>query len=749
VTRDDVLQSLRSALERPASVRELQQRLHVPREERATFRRLLHTLAAEGVILALRGHRYAWPGGADEIAGVLQMHPDGYGFVTPAHDPDSGDYYIARSSLHEALHGDRVAVRRTTTRGDGRRAGRVVRVIERGTARLVGQATIDAAGRVQVVPFDRRLRDRILVPPGDARGAADGDMVEVEITRWPTATRGPAGRVLDVLGPPDAPGVDTTVMLRLHGIAEAHSPAAMDEARRLDGEVRARDLDGRTDFRDTLTVTIDGDDARDFDDAVSVRRRDDGGHVLSVHIADVAHYVAAGSALDEDARERGTSVYFPDRAVHMFPADLATGLCSLKADVDRLVQSCEIQIDAHGEPIGCAFHDGVIRSRARLTYSAVNALLTGGPHADPIADADIAAMVRELHELFERLRDRRRRRGSIDFDLPEAEVRLDEDGQIEAITASERNDAHRLIEEFMLLANESVAAALERAGAPAIYRVHETPDAAKVEAFSAFVAALGHDLGAAGGAVKPHHFQRLVDRVAGSAVERPVALLMLRTMQQARYDTGNVGHFGLAAPVYTHFTSPIRRYPDLVVHRLLRAARRGPSGTAGREPLGDDLAAIAAHASQRERRAVEAERELVQWKKARFMADKLGEEFDGYVTGVTAFGLFVEIVEPFVEGLVHVATMGDDDYRFVEAAHVLHGTRTRRVYRLGDRVRVRVLRVDADRRMIDLGLAGQIDAGRDGAASPRRAARRAGTRASDRRRHTPRQPPRGRSRRRR
>ena len=747
MTRDEVLQSLRSALERPASVRELQQRLQVPREERATFRRLLHTLAAEGVVLALRGQRYAWPGGADEIAGVLHMHPDGYGFVTPAHAPESGDYYIPRSSLHEALHGDRVAVRRTATRGDGRRAGRVVRVIERGAARLVGQAQIDAAGRVQVVPFDRRFRDHVLVAPGDARGAADGDMVEVEITRWPTATRGPAGRVLDVLGPPDAPGVDTTVMLRLHGIAEAHSPAAMDEARRLGGEVRARDLDGRTDFRDTLTVTIDGDDARDFDDAVSVRRRDDGGHVLSVHIADVAHYVAAGSALDEDARERGTSVYFPDRAVHMFPAELATGLCSLKADVDRLVQSCVIQIDAQGEPIGCTFHDGVICSRARLTYAAVNALLTGGPHVDPIADAEIAAMVREMHRLFERLRERRRRRGSIDFDLPEAEVRLDEDGQIEAITAAERNDAHRLIEEFMLLANESVAAALEQAGAPAIYRIHETPDAAKVEAFGAFVAALGHDLGAAGGAVTPRHFQRLVDRVAGSAVERPVALLMLRTMQQARYDTGNVGHFGLAAPVYTHFTSPIRRYPDLVVHRLLRAHRRGPAGRAGRELPGDELAAIALHASQRERRAAEAERELVQWKKARFMADKLGEEFDGYVTGVTGFGLFVEIVEPFVEGLVHLASMGDDDYRFVEAAHVLHGTRTRRVYRLGDRVRVRVLRVDADRRIIDLGLAGPLDARRDRETTDRRPARRARTPASERRRHTPRQPPRGRRRR--
>jgi ribonuclease R len=612
---------------------------------------------------------------------------------------------------------------------------------------MVGQVETDAAGRVHVVPFDRRMRDRVTVPPAEARGASPGDMVEVEITRWPTATRGPVGRVVDVLGRPDAPGVDTTVILRRHGIVEAHSQAAVAEARWMGGAVRPQDCEGRTDFRASLTVTIDGEDARDFDDAVSVARRVGGGWTLSVHIADVAQYVKAGSALDQEARERGTSVYFPDRAVHMFPAELATGLCSLNPGVDRLVQSCVIELDARGEPTRCGFHDGVIRSRARLTYSGVNAALTGRPHA--IGDPAIVDMLRDMHGLFALLRDRRRRRGSIDFDLPEAEIRLDEEGQVEAITASERNDAHRLIEEFMLLANEAVAAELERREAPAIYRIHEAPDPSKVEVFDAFLATLGHRLGAPAGAVRPRHFQQLVDRVAGSAVERPVALLMLRTMAQARYDTVNAGHFGLAAPVYTHFTSPIRRYPDLVVHRLLRDVRRGAVSGERREALEAALPEIAALASQRERRAAEAERELVQWKKVRFMTDKVGEEFDGYVTGVSSFGLFVELVDPFVEGLVHLSTLADDEYRFVESAHVVHGVRSRRVYRLGDRVRARVLRVDAERRLIDLGLAEQIDAMLDGTAPRRRGAVRSARAASDRRRHTPRQPARGKTRRRR
>jgi ribonuclease R len=741
VTREEVLQSLLAVLDRPASTRELLQALKIPRETRATFRRHLHALAAEGALVQVRGHRYALPGRADATVGVLQVHPDGYGFVTPDGGGEPGDIYIGRTHLKEAMHGDRVAVQSVRDQGAGRREGRVARVIERGPARILGQVRIDRGGRIEVIPHDRRLTARVTVPPGESRGASAGDVVELEITRWPTATRGPTGRVTEVLGQIDAPGVDTTVVLRKHGIVEEPSPAAVAEARWLGPSVRQVDLEGRTDFRSDSIVTIDGEDARDFDDAVSVVKLDGGRYRLAVHIADVSHYVRPGSALDEDARDRGTSVYFPDRAVHMLPAEIAAGLCSLKPGVDRLVQSCIMDIDARGEVARFAFHDGVIRSRARLTYTEVNAFLTG---EDPDAAARLGGlrpMLVDMRGLFEVLHERRRRRGSIDFDLPESEIVLDDEGRVAAITRSERNIAHRLIEEFMLLANETVAGDLERRGIPSIYRIHEAPDPAKVAAFVEFVSTLGHALGAGERAPRPRDFQALIDKVAGSPVERPVAFLMLRTMQQARYDAVNLGHFGLAAPTYTHFTSPIRRYPDLVVHRVLRESRGPMLSAERRDALEAALPEIARHASERERRAVEAERELVRWKQVRFMADKVGGEYEGYVTGVSSFGLFIELVEHFVEGLAHISGMADDEYRYVEAAHAIHGARSRRIYRLGDRVRVQVLKVDPDRRLIDLGLVEQIKAMIDGR---RRGpgGRHRSRPGSDRRRHSPRQPPR-------
>jgi ribonuclease R len=423
-----------------------------------------------------------------------------------------------------------------------------------------------------------------------------------------------------------------------------------------------------------------------------------------VHIADVSHYVTEASALDADAAERGTSVYFPERAVHMFPASLATGLCSLRPDIDRLVQSCLMEIDRHGNVVRHEFHDGIIRSRARMTYTDVNAILT---QRDPDVTARYAGLVptfQSMHRLFEILNARRRRRGSIDFDLPEPEVLLDAEGLIRGIVAAERNVAHRLIEEFMLLANETVAAFLEEHGVATLYRVHERPDTLKVAEFEEFLSTLGYTLAAPPEAVRPTHFQRVIERMKGKPEERPIAFLMLRTMQKARYDPAPLGHFGLAASSYTHFTSPIRRYPDLVVHRTLRALRHNTLDSDGWRELEEQMPEVARHTSDTERRADEAERELVQWKKVRFMEDKVGDVFEGYVTGVAAFGLFVELVEHFVEGLVHVSSMADDYYRFLERAHALRGEDTRKVYRLGDRVKVQVVRVDLERRQIDLGL---------------------------------------------
>jgi ribonuclease R len=528
---------------------------------------------------------------------------------------------------------------------------------------------------------------------------------------------------VEVLGDIDQPGVDTEIILRKHGIVDAHSEEAITEARRLGSVIKERDLKGRTDFRDRFVVTIDGEDARDFDDAISIERLANGNYWLGVHIADVAHYVREAGALDTEAYQRATSVYFPERAVHMFPADLATGLCSLKPHVDRLVQSCLMEVDKRGEVVRHEIHDGVIHSTERMTYTAVNAILTDRDSATIERYARLVPMFESMRDLFHILHARRRRRGSVDFDLPEAKVVLDEEGLVENIVAHERNIAHRLIEEFMLLANETVAQHLEDGMMPTLYRIHEPPDPLKVLQFEEFVSSLGYSVGAPpGGAVKPSHFQRLVDKIQGTPEERPIAFLMLRTMQKARYDAMNMGHFGLAAETYTHFTSPIRRYPDLVVHRVLRELRHTSVSDERREELDEDLPEVGRHTSEMEVRAAEAEREIIQWKKVRFMADKVGDTFEAYVTGVTSFGLFVELIEHYVEGLVHVSTMADDYYRFSEQNHSLFGENTRKVYRLGDKVTVQVIRVDSERRQIDLALEEILDAvrGDDSRRGPRR-----------------------------
>jgi ribonuclease R len=620
--------------------------LRVPRLERPAFRRRLNALVAAGRLERIRGNRYALP---RESPAAAEPRPP--------------------------------------------------------LKSTVGRFERDRSGAAHVIPFDRRAIEDIAIGRGDTRDAEPDQMVEVAITQAAVAGRPPQGRVTAVLGRLDDPGVDTEVIVRKHGITDRHGDEALAEARRLGSVVRAPDLEGRTDFRDRVVVTIDGEHARDFDDAISIERLRNGHYLLGVHIADVAHYVQEGSALDREAYDRGTSVYFPDRAVHMFPADLATGLCSLRPHVDRLVQSCLMEVTPRGTVVGHEIHDGVIHSAARLTYAAVNAILT---ERDPAAMTDHSAVVPSLElmrELFEILNARRRRRGSVDFDLPEPEVILDTEGLVADIVASERNVAHRLIEEFMLLANETVAAHLDSAGMPALYRVHESPDPLKVEEFEAFLKTLGYALDSRPGGVRPKDFQRLVERIRGAPAERPIAFLMLRTMQKARYDPVNLGHFGLAADNYAHFTSPIRRYPDLVVHRRLRELRRGRVTDDRRALLSRGLPDVARHTSERERRADEAERELVQWKKVRFMADKVGDVFGGYITGVTHFGLFVELTDHYVEGLVHVSTMADDFYRFLDGTHTMAGDATGKRYRLGDAVRVQVVRVDLERRLIELGLA--------------------------------------------
>ncbi|HEY7056576.1 MAG TPA: ribonuclease R, partial [Vicinamibacterales bacterium] len=596
---EQLLALVRDKVDHPATARELLQRLKIPRDQRSTVKRLLKELVAAGHMIQTRGNRFGLPDRMNLVVGRVQTHPRGFGFVIPDRPLEDvkGDIFIAGNNLNQAMHGDRVMARIERTRED-RAEGRILRILERGASSIVGRFDTDEGGMGFLVPFDRRLIVDVLIPDGERKDAEPGDMVVVEITRWPTPTRSPLGRVIEVLGAIDEPGVDNEIIIRKYNLPDQHSPEAVDEAKRLGSLVKERDIKGRTDFRQTTTVTIDGEHARDFDDAITIERLPNGNYWLGVHIADVAHYVSEGSVLDEEAYERGTSVYFPERAVHMFPSELATGLCSLNPHVDRLVQSCLMEIDRQGTVVGYEIHDGVIHSDARMTYTEVNAIVTDHDQAAIAKYRALVPMFETMRELFEILNQRRRRRGSIDFDLKEPEIVLDDEGMVEEIIAAERNVAHRIIEEFMLAANETVAEHLDTHDVPTLYRIHEPPDPLKVDEFEEFVSTLGYSLGAPPDAVRPRDFQRLVDRISGKPEEKPIAFLMLRTMQKARYDPSNLGHFGLAAASYTHFTSPIRRYPDLVVHRTLRESRAGMS-VERREELTEELPETARHTSER------------------------------------------------------------------------------------------------------------------------------------------------------
>ena len=701
---------MREKVTHPTTPRDLIRTLKISQEERTTFRRLLKALVTSGELVQTKGDRVGLPDKMDLVVGRLQTHASGYGFVIPDKTADeTPDLYISAGNIKEAMHGDRVLARIERRTNENRLEGRIIRILDRGNSTVVGRFDLADSGLGFVQPFDRRILTDVHIPTGQSGAAEPGEMVLVTITTWPTPTRGPVGKVVEVLGDINEKGVDTEIIIRKFGIPDAHGDAAIEEATRF-GAVTPKDIAGRTDFRTTVTVTIDGEHARDFDDAIGIDQLPNGHFRLTVHIADVAHYVTEGTALDLEGYDRATSVYFPDRAVHMFPAELATGICSLNPQVDRLVQSCVMDVDRNGAVVHFEFHDGVINTAARMTYTDVNTILTDRPPAVMTKYRDLVPKFELMGELFHILNARRKRRGSIDFDLPEAQVVLDDAGKVEAIVEAQRNIAHKLIEEFMLLANETVATYLEGRGMPSLYRIHEQPDVLKVEEFEEFISGFGYSLAAPPGAVRPRHFQRLLEKLRGKPEERPIAFLMLRTMQKARYAERNLGHFGLAADSYTHFTSPIRRYPDLVVHRMLREVRHHGIDMERVEELEADLPEIARHCSDMERRADEAERELVQWKKVRFMADKVGDEFDGYITGVAAFGLFVQLVEHYVEGLVHVSSMADDYYRFLEKTHSLRGENTQKVYQLGDRVRVQVVRVDLDRRQIDLGLVEILDA---------------------------------------
>ena len=688
----------------PVPFREIMGAFGVSKAERHRLKELVEELIDLGDLVKLKGNRYASVDRMATVTGRLSLHRDGYGFLTP--DGGGEDLYIPARFLRGSMQGDRVEASELPPQHDGKREGRIVRTLERGARTVVGTYRELRQGGV-VVAAEERPGSDVFIPVTARTTAQNGDVVVAEITAYPTEQRGATGRITEVLGRPDDPEVEVLAIIRKHGLPDTFPPDALAEARSVERGVAGIELSGRTDLRGLATVTIDGETARDFDDAVAVVREPDAKVRLWVSIADVSHYVRPGSPLDREAYLQGTSVYFPDRCRPMLPAELSNGICSLVPGEDRLTMTAELLFGREGDLRDARFFPSVIRSAARLTYTLVEKIVAEEDRETCAAHRTHVPDLLLMKELALRLTAIRRRRGSIDFDLPEPEIIMNLQGEIENIGRSKRLLAHRIIEEFMLAANEAVASAIAARSIPSLYRIHEPPDAEKIAVFREFVYNFGYRLpGNREGTVSPADLQRLLDSAEGRPEERMINEVLLRCMKQARYSAEQIGHFGLASGCYTHFTSPIRRYPDLVVHRILRTMLSGAVPEDERLQLERELPETAAHTSRRERVAMEAEREVVNLRKAQFMLSRLGEEFDGIITGVATFGFFVELAEFFVEGMVPVAMLRDDYYQYVEKEHLLAGTRTGVRFRIGDPVRVRVARVDLERRRIEFVPAG-------------------------------------------
>lgn len=687
--------------------RDMMQAFGVTKAHRLGFKQFVDQLVSAGDLVKQRGNRYAVPSEETVVRGRLVTHREGYGFVAPEGGGD--DVYVPARYLGGNLHGDVVEVRVESFKRGGKKEGRIIRTIERGLKRIVGR--FDTAGGVGFVqPDDTRIIRDIAVPQKAWAGARSGQVVVAELTAWPTERKKAEGRIVEVLGFPDDPEVEVLTIIRKHDLPFEFPVDVLTEARSTPQQVRRGDLAKRVDLRERLTVTIDGETARDFDDAVSVQREKGGDIRLWVSIADVSHYVKPGSALDREAYLRGTSVYFPDRCIPMLPEELSNGICSLNPQVERLTLTAEMLFTRNGAMKASSFYPSVVRSAARLTYTTVRKVLVDGDPEAIRANRHLVDDLEVMKELALRLMEKRKKRGSIDFDLPEPQIVLDLQGEMVDIVRSERNLAHRIIEEFMLAANEAVASHIEERGVPSLYRVHEPPDPAKLTDFQEFIFNFGYVFRMDGDRVDPHELQRLIDEAEGKPEERMINEVLLRCMKQARYSHENLGHFGLAARCYTHFTSPIRRYPDLVVHRILKDILAGAVTEKEQERLAAALPETAEQTSRRERLAMEAEREIVALKKAQFMKERVGETFEGYITGVSSFGFFVELIDLFVEGMVHVSTLANDFYRYEEKRHSLVGERTKETFRIGDRVSVLVAAVSIERRQVEFVLAGLHEA---------------------------------------
>lgn len=697
ITEQDLLDFMLEQAYKPMTYQELEVHFNISSAEQfRAFLKLLNELEQAGRIIRTKTERYGVPERMDLIRGKLQANAKGFGFLIPD-DREQTDVYIHANDLKGAMNGDILLVRVTAkSQGGSRLEGEVVRIVQRANSRIVGTFQ-DHQTYGFVVPDDKRLIRDIFIPQGRFLGAVDGTKVVVNIISYPEGGRAAAeGEVIEVLGHKDDPGVDILSIIRKHALPEKFEDEVLAEADRVNDTVQPSDLFGRRDLREQLIVTIDGEDAKDLDDAVNVERLPNGNYKLGVHIADVGYYVREGSALDREAFNRGCSVYLVDRVIPMLPHRLSNGICSLNPQVDRLTLSCEMEINPQGQIVKHDIFPSVIKTAERMTYTNVRKILVDNDPELLARYDNLIDMFRLMEELAQKLRNKRFARGSVDFDLEESKVIVDEDGKAVDIIKRERSVAEKLIEEFMLAANETVAEHFHWLNVPFLYRIHENPDQEKLGRFMDFVANFGYTVrGGKTNVIHPRALQTLLEQIHGTPEQTVIGTMMLRSMKQAKYDATNLGHFGLAAEYYTHFTSPIRRYPDLVIHRVIREVILANNALqADREAyLAEQMPVIAQQSSERERIAVDAERDTDALKKAEFMIDKVGQEFEAIISSVTSFGMFVELNNT-VEGMIRLSALTDDYYHFHERQMALIGERTSKIYRLGDVVKVRLARVN-------------------------------------------------------
>ncbi|MEK5489836.1 ribonuclease R [Paenibacillus sp. FSL R7-0297] len=707
ITQEILLDFMRETAYKPLTYEELVSHFAIEDSEAfKAFESLLIELEKDGRIILTRNSRYGVPERMDLLRGRLQAHAKGFAFLIPD-DRDHPDVYIHANDLKGAMNGDIVLIRITSkSPSGGRMEGEVERILIRGVSQTVGVfQSLETYGFV--LPDDKRINRDIFIPKQSFKGAVDGEKVVVRIVNYPEGRAAAEGEIIEILGHKDDPGVDILSVIRKHQLPEAFPAEVMTEAEQAPDSITDEEIiqQGRRDLRGLNIVTIDGADAKDLDDAVNVERLENGHYKLGVHIADVGYYVREGSELDKEAYDRGCSVYLVDRVIPMLPHRLSNGICSLNPQVDRLTMSCEMEFDEHMKVVKHDVFTSVIRTKERMTYSDVRKIVED---EDPELLERYAPLIgdfRLMKEIAMKLRDARMRRGAVDFDFEESKIIVDEAGKAIDIVKRERSVAEQIIEEFMLAANETVAEHFHWLKVPFLYRIHEDPDPEKLQNFMAFAANFGYHVKGRGNSVHPRALQDLLEQIQGTKEQTVISTMMLRSMKQAKYDAESTGHFGLAAEFYSHFTSPIRRYPDLVIHRVMREVlENGGALTEKRhEYLASRMPDIAQQSSERERVAVEAERDTEQLKKAEFMQDKVGEEFDAMISSVTSFGMFIEL-DNTVEGLIRLSALSDDYYHFDEAHMALIGERTSKVFRIGDEVKIRVAKVNMDDHTIDFEL---------------------------------------------